>query len=80
MTVVLSEKGWIRAAKGHDVAASALSYRDGAALQGQREHPPAPALVPAEREQAQRAHGDAGQAQLDRQHQPALVADVLQHV
>ncbi|KAG0773869.1 hypothetical protein G6F22_014520 [Rhizopus arrhizus] len=55
-------------------------HADGAALQGQREHPPAPALVPAEREQAQRAHGDAGQAQLDRQHQPALVADVLQHV
>ncbi|HAL23734.1 MAG TPA: DNA topoisomerase IV subunit A, partial [Stenotrophomonas sp.] len=34
MTVVLSEKGWIRAAKGHDVDASALSYRDGDALQG----------------------------------------------
>jgi topoisomerase-4 subunit A len=29
MTVVLSEKGWIRAAKGFDVDASALSYRDG---------------------------------------------------
>ncbi|WP_119718568.1 DNA topoisomerase IV subunit A [Cognatilysobacter tabacisoli] len=29
MTVVLSEKGWIRAAKGHDVDAAALSYRDG---------------------------------------------------
>ncbi len=29
MTVVLSEKGWIRAAKGHDVDAAGLSYRDG---------------------------------------------------
>src|SRR5688572_13447752 len=29
MTVVLSGKGWIRAAKGHDVDAAALSYRDG---------------------------------------------------
>jgi topoisomerase IV subunit A len=29
VTVVLSEKGWIRAAKGHDVDAAALSYRDG---------------------------------------------------
>ncbi len=34
MTVVLSEKGWIRAAKGHDIDASTLSYRDGDALQG----------------------------------------------
>ncbi len=34
MTVVLSEKGWIRAAKGHDVDAAGLSYRDGDALQG----------------------------------------------
>ena len=32
MTVVLSEKGWIRAAKGHDVDAAALSYRDGDGL------------------------------------------------
>jgi len=32
MTVVLSEKGWIRAAKGHDVEASSLSYRDGDGL------------------------------------------------
>jgi topoisomerase-4 subunit A len=32
MTIVLSEKGWIRAAKGHDVDAAALSYRDGDAL------------------------------------------------
>lgn len=32
MTVVLSEKGWIRAAKGHDVDASTLSYRDGDGL------------------------------------------------
>ena len=29
VTVVLSEKGWIRAAKGHDVAAEGLSYRAG---------------------------------------------------
>lgn len=28
-TVVLSAKGWIRAAKGHDIDASALSYREG---------------------------------------------------
>ncbi|HZH43276.1 MAG TPA: DNA topoisomerase IV subunit A [Lysobacter sp.] len=32
MTVVLSEKGWVRAAKGHDVDAAALSYREGDAL------------------------------------------------
>ena len=32
MTVVMSEKGWIRAAKGHDVDAAALSYRDGDGL------------------------------------------------
>ncbi len=29
LTVVLSEKGWVRAAKGHDVDAAALSYREG---------------------------------------------------
>src|SRR5690606_23630913 len=29
MTVVLSEKGWVRAAKGHDVDAAGLSYREG---------------------------------------------------
>jgi len=29
ITVVLSEKGWIRAAKGHDVDAMALSYKAG---------------------------------------------------
>ena len=29
VTVVLSEKGWIRAAKGHDVAAESLSYKAG---------------------------------------------------
>lgn len=29
MTVVISEKGWVRAAKGHDVDASSLSYREG---------------------------------------------------
>ncbi|TXH75693.1 MAG: DNA topoisomerase IV subunit A [Lysobacteraceae bacterium] len=32
MTVVLSEKGWVRAAKGHDIDAAALSYRDGDGL------------------------------------------------
>ncbi|MGX5732083.1 DNA topoisomerase IV subunit A [Pseudoxanthomonas beigongshangi] len=32
MTVVLSEKGWIRAAKGHDVEAASLSYREGDSL------------------------------------------------
>ena len=29
VSVVLSAKGWIRSAKGHDVDAAALSYRDG---------------------------------------------------
>ncbi len=29
MTVVISEKGWVRAAKGHDIDAASLSYRDG---------------------------------------------------
>lgn len=29
ITVVLSEKGWIRAARGHDIDASELSYRSG---------------------------------------------------
>ncbi len=32
MTVALSEKGWVRAAKGHDIDASALSYREGDSL------------------------------------------------
>ncbi|HBK47036.1 MAG TPA: DNA topoisomerase IV subunit A [Xanthomonadaceae bacterium] len=32
MTVVLSDKGWVRAAKGHDVDPAAMSYRDGDAL------------------------------------------------
>lgn len=32
MTVVLSEKGWIRAAKGHDVDAGAMNYREGDGL------------------------------------------------
>src|SRR5688572_14621538 len=32
VTVVLSKKGWIRAAKGHDVDAAALGYRDGDGL------------------------------------------------
>lgn len=29
ITVVLSQKGWVRAAKGHDVDAAALAYRSG---------------------------------------------------
>jgi topoisomerase-4 subunit A len=29
MTVVISEKGWVRAAKGHDVDPASLSYREG---------------------------------------------------
>ena len=29
VTVVLSQKGWARAAKGHDIDATALSYREG---------------------------------------------------
>ncbi|MBD7922788.1 DNA topoisomerase IV subunit A [Xanthomonas sp. CFBP 8703] len=32
MTIVMSEKGWIRAAKGHDVDPAGLSYRDGDSL------------------------------------------------
>ena len=32
MTVVLSEKGWVRAAKGHDIDPAGLSYRDGDSL------------------------------------------------
>ena len=32
VTVVISQKGWVRAAKGHDVDAAALSYREGDAL------------------------------------------------
>lgn len=32
VTVVLSEKGWVRAAKGHDVDAGELSYRSGDTL------------------------------------------------
>src|SRR3546814_4413948 len=32
MTIVLSEKVWVRAAKGHDVDAATLSYRDGDGL------------------------------------------------
>ncbi|NLA67292.1 MAG: DNA topoisomerase IV subunit A [Gammaproteobacteria bacterium] len=32
VTVVLSAKGWVRAAKGHDVDAAALSYREGDGL------------------------------------------------
>ncbi len=31
-TVVLTEKGWVRAAKGHDIDAGALGYREGDAL------------------------------------------------
>lgn len=33
LTVILSEKGWIRAAKGHDVDAQSLNYRAGDAFQ-----------------------------------------------
>ncbi|TLX21933.1 DNA topoisomerase IV subunit A [Thermomonas fusca] len=29
MTVVVSDKGWVRAAKGHDIDAAGLSYREG---------------------------------------------------
>ncbi len=29
VTIVLSAKGWVRAAKGHDIDATALAYRDG---------------------------------------------------
>jgi topoisomerase-4 subunit A len=32
VTIVLSSKGWVRSAKGHDVDAAALSYREGDAL------------------------------------------------
>ena len=32
VTIVLSEKGWVRAAKGHDVDAAGLSYREGDGL------------------------------------------------
>ncbi|MCC7095637.1 MAG: DNA topoisomerase IV subunit A [Thermomonas sp.] len=32
MTVVLSRKGWVRAAKGHDIDATALGYREGDSL------------------------------------------------
>ncbi|MGY0611676.1 DNA topoisomerase IV subunit A [Luteimonas sp. A501] len=32
VTVVVSQKGWVRAAKGHDVDASTMSYREGDAL------------------------------------------------
>jgi topoisomerase IV subunit A len=32
MTIVMSDKGWVRAAKGHDVDATGLSYREGDGL------------------------------------------------
>ena len=32
ITVILSEKGWVRAAKGHDINAAELSYRSGDAF------------------------------------------------
>ncbi len=32
VTIVLSEKGWVRAAKGHDIDAAGLSYREGDAF------------------------------------------------
>ena len=34
LTVVLSQKGWVRAAKGHDIDAAALNYRSGDGFQG----------------------------------------------
>lgn len=34
VTVVLSQKGWIRAAKGHELDPASLSYREGDGLQG----------------------------------------------
>ena len=34
LTVVLSQKGWVRAAKGHDIDATALNYRSGDGFQG----------------------------------------------
>ena len=34
VTVVLSQKGWVRAGKGHEVDAAGLSYREGDALLG----------------------------------------------
>jgi len=34
ITVILSEKGWVRAAKGHEVDADALSYRSGDSFRG----------------------------------------------
>ena len=43
LTIVLSEKGWVRAAKGHDVDASGLSYKAGdafrAAVRGRSNQP-----------------------------------------
>ncbi|MEO6264757.1 MAG: DNA topoisomerase IV subunit A [Luteimonas sp.] len=43
MTVVLSDKGWVRAAKGHDVDAASLGYREGdgllAAVRGRSTQP-----------------------------------------
>src|SRR5690606_14974533 len=42
VTVVLSRKGWVRAAKGHEVDAAGLSYREGdgllAAVRGRSTH------------------------------------------
>jgi topoisomerase-4 subunit A len=32
MTVIMSEKGWVRAAKGHDIDIAKLGYRDGDSL------------------------------------------------
>jgi topoisomerase IV subunit A len=36
VTVVLSEKGWVRAAKGHEIDAAALSYATGDAARRAR--------------------------------------------
>ena len=32
VTVVLSEKGWVKAAKGHEIDSSALNYKSGDAF------------------------------------------------
>jgi topoisomerase-4 subunit A len=34
ITVILSQKGWVRAAKGHDIDALTLSYREGDSFRG----------------------------------------------
>src|SRR5690606_27345806 len=60
VTVVLSRKGWVRAAKGHEVDAAGLSYRDGdgllAAARGRSTHQVA-SLAPTGRACSTLAHG-----------------------